>query len=222
MTGPRKGRVSVRVMVLVALAAMVVIGGCTPVTFFLEPIESREVRIKEDIILGRWMSEALDEVFESEWVVEVGGGRGGAYNITMKKMAFEPGEFDEITFTGYLVTLGNRTWIDIVQRDALLEKGHRFTELPDTLRRHLLPVHIVGRIDLEGETISVEWLAAEWLKEYLEGNPAELEFLEGQILVVSDRETAQNFLVAHEKDWATAWKPWVFERVGEEIVENGK
>lgn len=213
---PRKGRVSVRVMVLVALATVIVIGGCTPVTLFLEPIESRKVRIREDTIIGRWTGEQFREAFGEEWIVEVGGGRGGAYNITMKKVAFEPGEFDEITFTGYLVTLGDRTWIDIVQRDALLENGHRFTELPDTLRRHLLPVHIVGRIDLESERISVEWLAAEWLDEYLEENPADLEFLEKSILVISDRETVQNFLVAHGKDWATCEESWIFERVEED------
>jgi hypothetical protein len=203
-------------MVLVALAAMVVIGGCNPVTLFLEPIESRKVRIREDSIIGQWTGEQFREFFDDDWTVEVDGGRGGAYTITMKKMAFEPGEIDEITFTGYLVTLGERTWIDIVQRDALLEKGHRFTELPDTLRRHLLPVHIVGRIDLESERISVEWLDAEWLKEYLEGNPADLESLEESILVISDRETVQNFLIAHGKDWDTCEEPWIFERVGEE------
>lgn len=185
-------------------------------TLFLEPIESRKVRIREDTIIGRWTGEQFRAVFDEEWIVEVGGGRGGAYNITMKKVAFEPGEIDEITFTGYLVTLGDRTWIDIVQRDALLENGHRFTELPDTLRRHLLPVHIVGRIDLESERISVEWLAAEWLDEYLEENPADLEFLEKSILVISDRETVQNFLVAHGKDWATCEESWIFERVEED------
>ncbi len=214
MTFPRKGTVTIRVMLLVALATVIVIGGCTPVTLFLEPIESRKVRIREDTIIGRWTGEQFREFFDDEeWIVEVTGGRRGSYTITMKKAAFEPGEIDEITFTGYLVTLGDRTWIDIVQRDALLEKGNRFTELPATLRRHFLPVHIVGRIDVEGETITVEWLSAEWLQEYLEAHPAELEYLKESLLVISDRETVQNFLVAHGKEWAYCEEPWIFERV---------
>ncbi len=214
MTFPRKGTVTIRVMLLVVLAALVVIGGCDPVTLFLEPIESTEVRIREDAILGRWTGEQFREFFDDEeWIVEVTGGRRGSYTITMKKAAFEPGEIDEITFTGYLVTLGNRTFIDIVQKDALLKIGHRLNDLPDTIRRHTLPVHIVGRIDVEGETITVEWLSTGWLDEYLEENPVELEYLKESLLVISDRETVQNFLVAHGKEWAYCEEPWIFERV---------
>jgi hypothetical protein len=211
----RMRRACVCLRVLVVLGAIAVIGGCSPMTLFLETIESSEVRIKDETFQGRWTSEQLREFFDSDWIVEISGGRRGAYTITMNKVAFEPGDLDELTFTGYLVTLGNRTWIDLVQRDALLEKGYRFTELPDTMRRYLLPVHMVGRIDLKGETISVEWLSADWLEEYLEENSSDLEYLEDSILVISERETVQNFLAAHSMDWAANDIPWIFERVAE-------
>jgi len=209
------GRACVRLRVLVVLGAIAVIGGCSPMTLFLETIESREVRIEEDKFLGHWTSEQLREFFDSDWIVKISGGRRGVYTITMNNVTFEPGDLDELIFTGYLVTLGNRTWIDLVQRDALLEKGYRFTELPDTIRRYLLPVHLVGRINLGIETITVEWLEGEWLQEYLEENPANLEFLEKSSLVISDTQSVQNFLVAHGKDWATCEVPWIFERVAE-------
>jgi len=213
MTFPRKGTVTIRVMLLVVLAALVVIGGCDPVTLFLEPIESSEVRIREDAILGRWTSEGLSDFFDNDMIVAIDGGRRGAYTINISQKEFEPGDINDLIFNSYLVTLGNRTFIDIVQKDALLKIGHRLNDLPDTIRRHTLPVHIVGRIDVEGETITVEWLSAEWLQEYLEAHPAELEYLKESLLVISDRETVQNFLVAHGKEWATSEEPWIFERV---------
>ncbi len=168
MTFPRKGTVTIRVMLLVVLAALVVIGGCDPVTLFLEPIESSEVRIREDAILGRWTSEGLSDFFDNDMIVAIDGGRRGAYTINISQKEFEPGDINDLIFNSYLVTLGNRTFIDIVQKDALLKIGHRLNDLPDTIRRHTLPVHIVGRIDVEGETITVEWLSTGWLDEYLE------------------------------------------------------
>jgi hypothetical protein len=74
-------------------------------------------------------------------------------------------------------------------------------------------VHIIGRFYLGSGTITVEWLSAEWLDEYLEENPVELEYLKESLLVISDRETVQNFLVAHGKEWAYCEEPWIFERV---------
>ncbi len=191
------------------LGLFVLLTACSPPTYFFESIDSKDVRVRDDRILGLWVSIDPDEDFEEVGPVEVKTGRRGSYTI------IAPGEYvledDNLyTFTGYLASLGGRTYIDLIQADVVYEKGGKMSDLPETLRMHTFPLRVVGRINLGDETTSLELLDPDWLEDYIKDHPGALEYEEG--FVFSGTEVVQAFLAERGAEWKTRGDTWVFTR----------
>jgi hypothetical protein len=191
-----------RSLTAASLGWLILLTACSPPTFFLESIESKDVRIRDDRILGQWIMTDPEEDFEEAGPIEVRAGRRGSYTIVA------PGKYvlddDNVyTFTGYLVSLGGRTFIDLVQADLANEEGHKMSDLPETILMHIFPFHIVGRIDLNNGSASMELLDPEWLGDYLENHPGTLEVLEEPGFIISGKEVVQAFLAERGGYWKT-------------------
>ena len=209
-----------RVLAAASLGWLILLTACSPPTFFLQSIESKDVRIQDDRILGLWVRTDPGGDFAEVGPVEVKTGRRGSYTI------IAPGKYvlddDNVyTFKAYLVSLGGRTYIDLIQADFANEEGHKMSDLPETLLMHIFPLRVVGRIDVKGESASMELLDPEWLLDYLKDHPGALEFSEEPGFIISGKETIQVFLAQHGDDWESWDKTWIFTRPQPE-VEKGE
>ena len=194
-----------RALTAASLGWIILLTACSPPAFFLESIESKDVRIQDDRILGLWVMTDSEEDFEEVAPVEVRVGRRGSYTIIAPGIyVFDEDEDNVYTFTGHLVSLGGRTYIDMVQTEIAYKEGHKLSDLPETLLMHLVPMHVVGRLHLDDNTASLELLDSEWLSEYLEDHPGALEYRDEPALVISGKETIQAFLIERGNEWK-AW-----------------
>ena len=202
-----------RALTAASLGWIILLTACSPPAFFLESIESKDVRIQDDRILGLWVMTDSEEDFEEVAPVEVRVGRRGSYTIIAPGIyVFDEDEDNVYTFTGHLVSLGGRTYIDMVQTEIAYKEGHKLSDLPETLLMHLVPMHVVGRLHLDDNTASLELLDSEWLSEYLEDHPGALEYYDEPALVTSGKETIQAFLIERGNEWKAWDESWVFTR----------
>ncbi len=206
----RQGKALVRVLAVVATAGLVLLAGCTNPAFFLDSVVSKEVRVRDDKILGQWIVPEEPDVS-----LEVRAGRKGSYTFTMHLEE----ESIVVTGTGVLFFLEGRTYIDVVMTDITYDNVNYLVEMPQTVRMHFLSPHVVGRIYIGTRSLTVEWLDGEWIEEYLDEHPEAMEFLytSNVLVITSGKEAVQAFLADHGGEWATRDDdPWVFKRPKEE------
>lgn len=196
------------------MAGLVLSIGCTSPTFFLEPAESKEIRVRDDRILGRWSVGTEETDPEEEFPAWISTGRRGSYTIKCEMNLGSDDEKDLTTFKGYLFSLGGITYIDIVLEDILFQDGSTMSDLPETVLGHYLPFHLVGRIHPGSGSMTIEWLDMDWIQEYLKEHPGALELDVDELPVItSDRKTVQAFLAEHGGEWETySDEPWVLKR----------
>jgi hypothetical protein len=202
----RQRKALIRVLNVVAIAGLVLLTGCTHPAYFLDSVGSKEVRIRDDNILGQWI---LPE--EPGVSLEVRAGRRGSYTFTMH----DEEESMVATVTGVLFFLEGRTYVDAVLTDITIDNVRYLVELPETVRMHTLSLHVVGRIYIGTRSLTVEWLDGEWVEDYLDDHPEAMEFLytSHTLVITSGKETIQAFLADHGGEWATRDdEPWVFKR----------
>jgi hypothetical protein len=169
------------ITVLLALAAAVLLG-CMP---SLHPLYLPENLVSLKGIEGRWENDS-SEIGDETWEFSRRDSLG--YNLTYTENG-EAGEFD-----ARIVKLDNLLFIDMAPNPPETDN--------DVYKGLLLPMHMFGRIWLEGDSLRIGWLDGDWLYDKVEKGEVNLALESGendQVLVASTQDL-QAFAIKYADD----------------------
>lgn len=192
-------------LLLMAALFTIVSAGCSSPAIFLKPVYTKDVVIYHKSLEGTWLDE--DEI-----LLIISPGPGKSYY-------FEYGPDEDgllLKLRSHFFELEGQLFMDV----TLDDKDLRYDRYPATLLGHLVPTHFVGLSTIENNSWTFELLNAQWIDDYLQENPGELEYNDfGDIpLIISDASDVQDFLVKHGRDWET--EEWVFSRIHKDRVQE--
>jgi hypothetical protein len=173
------------------LVVSMVLTACVP---SLHPLYTAETIVFREELIGIWREKAEDE---ESWTFTKGeDGKSYALNIKEEKVSS--------LLEARLVKLGENLFLDLVADGDLLEE-----KAGDMYKASLIPGHLILKVKL-GETLELQMLNAEKLKDLLKANPKELghTLIEKDYLVITaSTEELQRFVRKHaesEELWGDA------------------
>jgi len=137
----------------------VLMTGCVP---SLHPLYTKEDVFIEPALVGTWVTNDESEI----WRFEISGDGYQLSHSVRKSRPPEDGnreaeQFETAEFEARLVRIGNYLFIDLFPEEPEIED--------DLYKIHLLPVHTILRVWLEGDALSMAMLDHDWLKKEIEG-----------------------------------------------------
>ena len=138
--------------------AMLMIG-CVP---SLHPLYTKEDIFIEPALVGTWVNNDESEI----WRFELSSDGYQLSHSVRKSRPPENGnreaeQFETAEFEARLVRIGNYLFIDLFPEEPEIED--------DLYKIHLLPVHTILRVWLEGDALSMAMLDHDWLMTEIEG-----------------------------------------------------
>ena len=141
--------------------------GPYPQLLFLNPLHSDDTLIYEPALIGAWKDDDGESTFSF-----TGNKDQTAYRLVIT-FKLEGERSLSIPFTAYLVSLGERMYLDLELKEDELDLAERYREL-------FFPVHWFYRVDAIGQALILSYPAVEStssLGSYLWENPEVLDFV---------------------------------------------
>ena len=187
-------RIRARGCTFLMLVAAAWLGGCT-CAGSLRPLESDETLAFTADLNGTWVSEDKDSKDKEYFLIESAG--GGAYCVT--KLAEDKKLKDVYDLS--LVQAGGYTFFDVAFRET--RDGQTSESAYDI---GVLPIHLIGRIWVEGDTLRLGPLDYEWIKKMTSSGALKLPFVEHHqeddhlILLTAESDKLVEFVRQYAED----------------------
>jgi hypothetical protein len=169
-----------KIRALVASGAVLVTSACVP---SLYPFYTVEDLVYDPAVAGTWKEG------DDTWTLERSGS-GYSLTIVEDGMAAE--------FSAHLTQLGGHRFLDIYpEGDPPVNS--------EFLKGHLVPAHTLWKLSLEGETMRLAALDADWLEDGLESGAVSVPHSRwgddnGSVVLTAATSVLQQFLVAHAEN----------------------
>jgi hypothetical protein len=176
------------------LALLLVTGACLPVS--LSPLYTEEQLVTLPEIVGTWGS---DDDRAGQMVVTREPDR--AYRVV-----FSEGEDPPVRFEVHLVRIDDNLYWDMVPDSEELEDN--------TYELYLVPAHGFARVSLEAETLRLDYLDLDWIREQAdEGRaPAHVVLDDDRFVLTAPTPELQEFFEQYAGDPEAWTSPDVFRR----------
>lgn len=187
-------RIRARRCTFVMLVAVAWLGGCT-CAGSLKPLKSDETLAFTADLNGTWVSEDKNSKEKEYFLIESAG--GGAYCVT--KLA-EDKKLKDI-YDLSLVQAGGYTFFDAAFKET--RDGQTSESAYDL---GVLPIHLIGRIWVEGDTLRIGPLDYEWIRKMTSGGALKLPFVEHHqgddhlILLTAESDKLAEFVRQYAED----------------------
>jgi hypothetical protein len=181
------------ILVAAGAALLVLLAGCVDLTS-VHPLATPETVTFDASLIGEWTSGDKDDGGKAFIRAAPGGAK--AYDII-----WAPDEADEepLRLKGQLVKVGNRLVFDLIT-----------TKKQDMA----VPVHFFMLVDRQEETLKLQWLDSEWLRDQVVSQQALAYTMYGDKPVITSRGAEINaFLAKFGLDARAAADTLVFTRV---------
>lgn len=184
---------------------MLIISGCTVLSFY--PLYTEDVLIRNDKIIGKWETiESSDTLVweiifkDKKWIKKHNNpvDRGSreepnkfAYSLFLYYAA-NPEKKAE--FQLHLVELNGKTYIDFFPEQWNVDIS--------ILEFHLMGVHTFAKVNIENDSIAINWFDSDWFKENLESNKIRIkhEKNSANILLTAQPKELQKFVSKYSND----------------------
>ena len=168
-----------------ALGFLFILSGCIP---SVHPLYTEQDLVFDSALVGEWSGKEGKET----WTFTKGAERD--YKVTYMDEKGKKGEF-----VVHLLKVAESRFLDFYPVDPDLKEN-------DFYQIHLFPVHTFTRVQPIGSTLQMAMLNPDWLKKFLQENPAAVrhEKVDGSVLLTAQPKELQEFLMKHEKS-ADAW-----------------
>ncbi len=192
-----------------AVSLLSIISGCTVISFY--PLYTDDVLIRNDKIIGKWetyeglFGESKTLVWEinfndEKWIkkhnVPFDRGSGKEPNkFAYSLLLYYAANPDKATeFQLHLVELDGITYIDFFP-----EKWGAENTILDF---HLMGVHTFAKINIENDSIVINWFDSEWFADKLENNKIRIkhEKNSANILLTAQPKELQKFVSKYSND----------------------
>ena len=200
-------RIRARGCTFLMLVAAAWFGGCT-CAGSLQPLESDETLAFTADLNGTWVSEDKDSKEKEYFLIESTG--GSAYRVT--KLAENKKLKDVYDLS--LVQAGGYTFFDVAFKET--RDGQTSESAYDM---GVLPIHLIGRIWVEGDTLRLGPLDYEWMKKMTSSGALKLPFVEHHqgddhlILLTAENDKLVEFVRQYAEDPDAFWPVTTFRRV---------
>lgn len=184
---------------------MLIISGCTVLSFY--PLYTEDVLIRNDKIIGKWETiESSDTLVweiifkDKKWIKKHNNpaDRGSreepnkfAYSLFLYYAA-NPEKKAELQL--HLVELNGKTYIDFFPEQWNVDIS--------ILEFHLMGVHTFAKVNIENDSIAINWFDSDWFKENLESNKIRIkhEKNSANILLTAQPKELQKFVSKYSND----------------------
>jgi hypothetical protein len=188
---------------------MSIISGCTVLSFY--PLYTEDVLIRNDKIIGKW--ETIEGGFSSsdtlvweiifkdkKWIKKHN-------NPSDRGSREEPNKFAYSLFLYYasnpeknaefqlhLVELNGKTYIDFFPEQWNVDIS--------ILQFHLMGVHTFAKVNIENDSVAINWFDSDWFKDNLENNKIRIkhEKNSANILLTAQPKELQKFVSKYSND----------------------
>lgn len=188
---------------------MSIIYGCTVLSFY--PLYTEDVLIRNDKIIGKW--ETIEGGFSTSdtliWEIVFKDKRWAKKHHTPSDGVSreEPNKFAYSLFLYYaanpekkaefqlhLVELNGKTYIDFFPE--------QWNVGISILEFHLMGVHTFAKVNIENDSIAINWFDSDWFKDNLESNKIRIkhEKNSANILLTTQPKELQKFVSKYSND----------------------
>jgi len=182
---------------LIAALFTIVSAGCSQPAMFLKPVYTKDVVIYHKSLEGTWL-----EGDETLLIISPGPGKSYYFEYGF-------GEDYPLRLRSHFFELEGQLFMDV----TLDDKDHRYDRYTATLLGNLVPIHLLGPSTIEKDSWTFELLDWDWIDNYLQKNPGELEYInvDDLTLIITDAREVQDFLIKHGLELVT--DEMVFSRI---------
>ena len=161
-----------------ALGFLLILTSCVP---SLNPLYTDDDLISDDNLLGVWMDAEATE----SWAFTASGEK--EYRLVYTDEKGKKGEFK-----ARLLRIEGKTFLDLMPVKPESAQN-------DFYKANFLPTHTFVQINQSAPNAQISYLEPEWLKAFLDKNPAVIrhEKISGEILLTASTRELQKFLLAH-------------------------
>jgi hypothetical protein len=165
------------------LIVAVLIAACVP---SVNPFYFDKDAITDARLVGTWQEDATKSHPET-WVFEAGADK--SYAATLTDDEGKTGKFD-----AHLFKLGATTFIDLTPADC-----DYATNQAGLVGVAMIPGHLLQRVQLGEKKLSVAICDSDWLKKFLEKNPAAIahRMNDKEIILTAETAALQKFVLKH-------------------------
>lgn len=170
------------------LALLLSVAGCHEPTPSLHPLIREDDAVFEPGLVGQWCEESEDLVCDDDaiWTFEKDGER--TYSLTIKELDDD----------------GDETWVFKIRLARIEERHYLDAMLAEQYVRgkkvdtdFMLPVHMLGRIEVEPDAVRIRMLESDWVRRALKEGDLELaheKLQNGDVLITAKPEELREFL----------------------------
>lgn len=184
---------------------MLIISGCTVLSFY--PLYTEDVLIRNDKIIGKWETiESSDTLVweiifkDKKWIKKHNNPADRGSREEPNKFAYSlflyyaANPEKKAEFQLHLVELNGKTYIDFFPEQWNVDIS--------ILEFHLMGVHTFAKVNIENDSIAINWFDSDWFKENLESNKIRIkhEKNSANILLTAQPKELQKFVSKYSKD----------------------
>ena len=175
-----------RLSIYLWFALLLPIGGCSGPALSVHPLVREEEAVFEPGLVGIWCEESEELVCDEDalWTFEEDGER--TYKLTIQDLKDEQEKF---VFKVRLARLDGWFFLDAVLSEQIVRGRKVDTDF-------LLPVHMLGRIEVEPDAVRIRMLESDWVRNSLKSGDLELtheKLQNGEVLITAKPEELQEF-----------------------------
>jgi len=194
-----------RTKYVAVLIIIILIAGCVR---SLYPLFTEDDIIFNPKLIGTWS----ETDGKNTWIFQ----KSGEKNYELRYFQAEYGDVlgkmergDTAKFIAQLGKLGKYYFLDISPGETNTKVKNGFYNF------HLLPVHSISRIWLEGDTVRLSLLDNDWLKRMIDNNAFKISHsrISDQIILTASTEELQDFVVRYAENNKAFPKPGELHRV---------
>lgn len=184
---------------------MLIISGCTVLSFY--PLYTEDVLIRNDKIIGKWETiESSDTLVweiifkDKKWIKKHNNPADRGSREEPNKFAYSlflyyaANPEKKAEFQLHLVELNGKTYIDFFPEQWNVDIS--------ILEFHLMGVHTFAKVNIENDSIAINWFDSDWFKENLESNKIRIkhEKNSANILLTAQPKELQKFVSKYSND----------------------
>jgi hypothetical protein len=166
---------------LLAVAGLV--AACVP---SVNPFYTDKDIITDARLAGSWL-EAEDKESPAAWNFAVQTNR--SYAVTLTEEKGKTGKFE-----GHLFKLGPELFLDLTPTECEFA-----TNQASVVGMAVIPGHLLLRVKLENQKLNLAFCNPDWIKKFLEKNPAAIahRLVDGNVILTADTAALQKFVQSH-------------------------
>ncbi len=190
------------------LSVIVWLGGCT-CAGSLQSLESGEPLLESANLRGKWVTTDADSKEQEYFLVD--NASADTYLVSSLKSDGKVREVYEVS----LVQVGSYTFLDAAFDG--IENGQEHSSVHDMT---VLPIHFIGRVWVEGDTLCLGLLNYDWLRQMTSSGKAKLSFIERHednyslLLLTAESDKLAEFVRQYAEDPDAFSTVLTFHRVG--------